>query len=289
MKNRSFKNVCLVFLLPVIFFTTSCKKPVKLMMVTTGEATSVAVGSATVPGRIIDMGAGATKRGHCYSLASGATTSNFKIEDIATDTGGYVSQLMDLAAGTKYYVKAYITNGTETVYSKEINFTTQPITSLIVGDDYQGGKVAYILQSGDPGYVTGETHGLIAAPSDQSTGIHWYNGSYTTTNANGTNLGDGNTNTGTIVASQGTGSYAAKLCFDLVLGNYSDWYLPSLDELKKLYANRNLIGGFTTTLANYWSSSENNSTDALSVNFADGNSGNAAKNSTGYVRAVRSF
>jgi hypothetical protein len=102
-------------------------------------------------------------------------------------------------------------------------------------------------------------------------------------------LGFGNSNTATIVLSQGTGSYAAKLCYDLVIGNYSDWYLPTRDELSILYANRIAIGAFATTLANYWSSSENNSTDALSVNFSNGNSGNASKNSSYNVRAVRSF
>jgi hypothetical protein len=44
---------------------------------------------------------------------------------------------------------------------------------LRVGDVYQGGKVAYILVNGDPGYDATTQHGLIAATSDQSRSITW--------------------------------------------------------------------------------------------------------------------
>ena len=88
---------------------------------------------------------------------------------------------------------------------------------LAVGQFYQGGGgiIAYIFQVGDPGYIAGQTHGLIVATSNQSSGATWWNGTFTTTGATGTALGTGLNNTNLIITSQGnTGTYAAKLCRD---------------------------------------------------------------------------
>jgi hypothetical protein len=140
------------------------------------------------------------------------------------------------------------------------------VISLAIGDVYRGGKVAYVLQSGDPGYVTGLTHGLIAASADQTVGMQWYNGSFTATGATATALGTGRANTDAIVATQGptATSYAAGLAQAFTGGGYTDWYLPSKDELNKLFVSQDLIGGFDHTPGGssgwgagpYWSSSE---------------------------------
>jgi hypothetical protein len=157
-----------------------------------------------------------------------------------------------------------------------------------IGDSFQGGIIAYILKETDTGYDAKVPHGIIAAPSDQSKAIQWYNGTYTKIGAKGTALGSGQANTNAIINNQGEGSYAAKLCADLVIGEYSDWYLPSKDELNLLFLNKDIIGSFST--GTYWSSTEDSKVFYVwRQGFFSGSQTSDDKKEAYEVRAVRSF
>jgi hypothetical protein len=98
------------------------------------------------------------------------------------------------------------------------------------------------VQPEDIGYDEKIQHGIIAAPNDQSTSMFWYLGNIIT-GATETAIGTGKNNTKIIVTKQRGGIYPVKLCSDLELGGCSDWFLPSKEELNKLYLNQILIGG----------------------------------------------
>jgi len=107
--------------------------------------------------------------------------------------------------------------------------------------------------------------------------------------ADGTAIGTGAQNTIDIVAQAGNvaASSAAAYTNDYTYNGYSDWFLPSKDELNQMYINRGVIGGFDTVL--YWSSSEYSATNAYYQDFSTVSQSNYSKNGPMYVRPVRMF
>ena len=155
------------------------------------------------------------------------------------------------------------------------------LPEFYIGQHYGGGIVFYLDNTGK--------HGLIVSQSDQGNS-QWKNVLTTLiTNAKGTSIGTGQANTTAIVSVQGPGSYAASLCDQLVLNGYSDWFLPSKDELSLLYA-RQFGGWISVGLGwDHWSSSEYNDWQAWKQSASWVGITKHPKVLVSGVRAIRKF
>jgi len=207
-----------------------------------------------------------------------------------------------------------IINGSETKVTAGTNITVTGIGTTAnpyvinstvthyVGELYGGGVVFYVDQTGN--------HGLICSMIDLSTAQAWSNIDNTLIGATAQSEWNGQGNTTAIIGQPGHTSSAAKLCNDYIninygTGAYSDWYLPAMSQLNKLFnaiyeVNKSLDsdGNSATTLIDrnlyyYWSSTEYSNNTAWYYDFISGTLGiyslSANKVATNAVRAVRAF
>ncbi len=110
-----------------ISFTTTASNGLAL---TTVAATGITTTAATTGGNIVsDGGSTITARGVCWGTTTAPTTAGSKTTD-GTGTGIFASSLTGLSPNTLYYVRAYATNATGTIYGNELTFTT-PQTAVL--------------------------------------------------------------------------------------------------------------------------------------------------------------
>jgi hypothetical protein len=162
------------------------------------------------------------------------------------------------------------------VYGNEVSFTTSSIT---IGSNYAGGIVFYVDSTGQ--------HGLVCAPSDQGSFQWGCNQQFIGGTSSLIGFGQSNTNQINLLCTEN--QIASRICADLILNSYSDWYLPSFNELMEIFWNLQGTNGFSTNF--YWSSTEDGQGYAKCMYFSHGFAGSTsnAKFVSQRVRAIRSF
>lgn len=170
---------------------------------------------------------------------------------------------------------------------KNVGNTTPHFYSI--GDTAFGGVIFYIDST--------KIHGLVCSLKSLKDTAQWdettvKNNVYLpiTTGAIGTAIGTGNSNTNKIIAVLGNSRNAAALCRNYLGGGYTDWFLPSRDELYELYK----LNVFALTGCSNWSSTEvahtSTYTTAILVGGCNGISPlEYLKYYQTVVRAVRAF
>ncbi len=173
--------------------------------------------------------------------------------------------------------------GTGTVGDPYVVNATSGTCGLAIGDTYQGGIIFYLDGSG--------CHGLVAKATNEPGTYQWSSTDFNTwAFASGIYVGAQNTKKSIARAAANLSTCpAASVCDNLTSGGYTDWYLPSKDELDMMYVNLYMqgLGGIPANY--YWSSTEDDSFTAWEQNFLTGFRYSSDKFNLDYVRAVRAF
>ena len=158
----------------------------------------------------------------------------------------------------------------------------------LIGSYLQGGIVTYV----DP---IDPTKGLVIALNNEPTTLQWLNTSYTNISTSDA-MYYGSINTANIVANQGVGNYAAYNCTQRTDGGYTDWFLPSSDEILTASANAAAVnagltaaGGQTLSGFRHWSSVEIDQYSAKTYILSNGVYVGLGKTGGFYVRPFRVF
>jgi hypothetical protein len=170
-----------------------------------------------------------------------------------------------------------------------------------IGEEFGGGVIFHLWKD-----ATGTEHGLIVDKVDRSAAQQWSNVTNVGIGPSARSIWDGLSNSNAIVGQAGHTSSAAALCLNSTNGGYTDWYLPAIAELERLYNNRlevnatlrqingaielKRIDSSTDNAVAYWSSAEVGNGGAWRISFWDGVISHMwSKVNTCYVRAVRAF
>jgi len=170
----------------------------------------------------------------------------------------YLNLPTNPTAGLLVYIIAHAPYGNGLYFSDGAGWVKIGATTHYIGQQTGGGIVYYVDSTGQ--------HGLIAATADCPLDYPYGCQADSIIGANGTAIGDGAANTAAIVSGCPAAETAAMACDTLTSNGFSDWFLPSRDELDSLYHQKQVVGGFVDDNI-YWTSTQQSTPAAWVVIF----------------------
>jgi hypothetical protein len=206
----------------------------------------------------------------------------------------FVRTRIDIQGGNNYTLESnsQLLSVPYSYYSEQ----AKKLTKHFIGEYYQGGIIFDVYNDQD-----GNEHGLIVSLNDVSNGTGWSNVGNTLIGIGAQSLWNGQENSNAVINQAGHTTSAAQICTDYSYDGFSDWYLPSIDELNLLRNARYFINKIAdndgdpltnpiTHFDYYWSSTEAKSNTAFVIQFGTGDIATIGKNTAQYrIRAVRKF
>lgn len=108
------------------FFVGSSAPTSQVPEVLTSNVSEITSNSAVCGGEVLSQGTTlVTARGICWNTSPNPDIQNYSSNN-GSGPGIFTSQMTGLLPNTTYYVRAYATNSTQTVYSYQLSFTTNP-------------------------------------------------------------------------------------------------------------------------------------------------------------------
>ena len=131
MNMSSFYNIrTILFLLPLLILLNDSCNNKSGIIITTSDVSEITQTTAVSGGFIKAAKWGpVTARGVCWATTTDPTLADDKTSD-GDQTGSFVSKLTGLQPGTDYYLRAYVTSSTDTVYGRNISFLTQAYSTV---------------------------------------------------------------------------------------------------------------------------------------------------------------
>jgi hypothetical protein len=246
------------------------------------------------------------------TIGSPAQPGTISGENVVCPNETGVMYIIDAVPGTDYYVwtvppgatytqsttRIWVDFGTQggdiTVYAvNNCGVGVERIKSVGISFDlgcpFQGGLMFY-QDDNPPGGSSTDTVWLVSTEADQGQ-TEWGCLGLDIDDAEWTDVLWGDTNTYYILQECAQNNIAARICDELSLNGYDDWFLPSVDEMDYMYLNLYLsgLGDFIDGHgAKYWTSTQADGEGAYNYSFSAGGYDTYAKNYPyNLVRCVR--